>query len=182
MSLSDRGQNMAEFLAFFAAGAYHPAMNATAHILRYREQDCPLTLAEGLAEYYAANANKIARPADLPPESAALFRNHDMCHVIFGLDTSFVDEAMADTRTMLSCDVGAAQYALYLGADPQAQKILKEVGVLAFVTGTLQAVPRICRAVVEAFRMKKKWPWEPPESFQARAIGELRAEFGIRVI
>ena len=110
-------------------------MYATAHNLRYREQDCPLTLAEGLAEYYAANEGVIARAADLPPDSAALFRSHDMCHVIFGLDTTLEDEAMADTRTMMSCDVGAARYAVYLGLDPQAQKILKDVGIVGFVWG-----------------------------------------------
>jgi len=157
-------------------------MDATAHGLRYREQDCPLTLAEGLAEYYAANEGIIARPADLPPASAALFKSHDMCHVIFGLDTTLADEAMADTRTMLSCDVGPAKYALYLGADPQAQKILKDVGLGGFLWGMLKALPRMGRAVVEAFRMKKKWPWQPPDSFQSRSLGELRSEFGIRVI
>ena len=150
--------------------------------LRYREQNSLQTLAEGLAEYYAANEGKIARPSDLPPSSAALFRCHDMCHVIFGLDTTLADEAMADARTMLSCDVGPSKYVRYLGADPQAQKILKEIGPLAFVTGTLQAVPRMCRAVAEAWRMKKKWPWEPPATFMSRPIGELRREFGIRVI
>ena len=150
--------------------------------LHYREQDSRQTLAEALAEYYAANEGIIARPADLPPDSAALFKNHDMCHVIFGLDTTLADEAMSDTRTMLSCDVGAAKYALYLGADPQAQKILKEVGLAGFLLGTVKAVPRICRAAVEAFRMKKKWPWEPPASYQSRTLGELRREFGIRVI
>lgn len=159
--------------------AYDVSMDRQLH---YREQDSRQTLAEALSEYYAANEGIIARPADLPPDSAALFKSHDMCHVIFGLDTSFVDEAMADTRTMLSCDVGAAKYALYLGADPQARKILKQVGVLAFVMGTLRAIPRICRAVVDAFRMKRKWPWEPPASFQSRTLGELRSEFGIRVI
>ena len=150
--------------------------------LHYREQDSRQTLAEALAEYYAANEGIIARPADLPSDSAALFKSHDMCHVIFGLDTTLADEAMADTRTMLSCDVGAAKYALYLGADPQARKILKEVGLAGFLLGTVRAVPRMLRAVVEAFRMKKKWPWEPPDSFQFRPLGELRREFGIRVI
>ena len=157
-------------------------MYATAHNLRYREQDCPLTLAEGLAEYYAANEGVIARAADLPPDSAALFRSHDMCHVIFGLDTTLEDEAMADTRTMMSCDVGAARYAVYLGLDPQAQKILKDVGIVGFVWGTMKALPRMFHAMIDAWRMKKKWPWKPPESFQSRRLGELRAEFGIRVI
>jgi hypothetical protein len=43
-------------------------------------------------------------------ESAEPFRSHDICHVIFGLDTTFADEAMVDTRTLLSCDVGVRKY------------------------------------------------------------------------
>jgi len=34
--------------------------------------------------------------------AAALFRSHDICHVIFGLDTVLADEVMADLRTPLS--------------------------------------------------------------------------------
>jgi hypothetical protein len=70
-----------------------------------------MTLAEALVEYYAANAGRVLRPSDLSDESAELFRSHDICHVIFGLDTTFADEAMVDTRTLLSCDVGVRKYA-----------------------------------------------------------------------
>jgi hypothetical protein len=69
-----------------------------------------MSLAEGLMEYYAANTGKVLRPSDLSEESAELFRSHDMCHVIFGLDTTFPDEAIVDTRTLLSCDVGVRKY------------------------------------------------------------------------
>ena len=40
----------------------------------YQCQDSPLTLAEGLEEYYAANVGKVVRPRALPPESYELFR------------------------------------------------------------------------------------------------------------
>ncbi|HLK26181.1 MAG TPA: hypothetical protein VKT30_16110, partial [Caulobacteraceae bacterium] len=70
---------------------------------RYQAQDSQQTLAEGLAEYYAANGARVAAPASLPAESRALFRNHDVCHVVFGLDTTLEDEGMADVRTLLSC-------------------------------------------------------------------------------
>ena len=149
---------------------------------RYQQQDTTQTLAEGLAEYYALNAGVVARPADLSPESAALFRSHDMCHVIFGLDTTFEDEAMADIRTMLSCDVGALHYAAYLASDAQAKKVLKEAGVFAFVWGTIIAAPRLLRALRESFKMTKRWPWRPPEDYQQRALNDLRREYGVRVI
>lgn len=150
--------------------------------MNYQQQDSALTLAEGLKEYYAANAGRVVPPADLPAESVALFRSHDMCHVIFGLDTTLADEALADTRTLFSCDVGVRRYVAYLAQDKQAQSLFKEVGYLASVRVTLRSIPRICRAAAEAWRMKKRWPWLPPESFHSRTLADLRQEFGIRVI
>jgi len=158
-----------------------PAQNPERR-LRYQAQDSAQTLAEGLAEYYAANRGRVTRPADLPPESAALFRSHDMCHVIFGLSTTLADETLADTRTLFSCDVGWRRYARYLGADAQAKALFAEMGWLKGVGITLACLPRIARAGFEALRMTKRWPWEPPESFSRRTLAELRREHGIRVI
>jgi ubiquinone biosynthesis protein Coq4 len=150
--------------------------------LRYQQQDSTQTLAEGLAEYYVANGDKVTRPRDLPEESAKLFRSHDMCHVIFGLDTTIQDEAMADTRTILSCDVGVRRYVDYLRTDAQAKALFKQIGIWTSIITTLQVLPRILRAIAESWRMKKRWPWVPPESFFGRPLAELRREFGIRLI
>jgi hypothetical protein len=155
----------------------HPHPN-----LGYQQQDSTQTLAQGLEEYYAANQGVVVRPRDLPPESSRLFRNHDMCHVIFGLDTTLDDEAMADARTMFSCDVGLRRYAAYLAHDKQAKAIFKELGYAKAVWVSVRAVPRIVRALIEAQRMNKPWPWQPPESYQTRSLGELREEFGICVM
>lgn len=150
--------------------------------LDYQHQDCALTLAQGLAEYYAANEGVVTRPDDLPPESTSLFKGHDTGHVIFGLSTSLQDETMADTRILLSTDAGFWRYSRYIVADKQVQAVFKQVGFGKIVLYTLLTVPRILRAVWEALRMKKRWPWEPPPSFQDRPLAELRREFGIRII
>jgi len=150
--------------------------------LGYQRQDSDQTLAEGLAEYYAANAGRVTPPADLPPDSAALFRSHDICHVIFGLDTSLADETLTDTRTLLSCDVGVRRYAAYLRSDPQAKAILQDLGWFAAVRATLMALPRIARAALEALRMRKRWPWVAPQSYATRTLADLRREYGVRVI
>jgi hypothetical protein len=147
----------------------------------YQVQDSQQTLAEGLEEYYRVNLEVVARPVTLSSESAALFRSHDICHVIFGLDTTLADETMADTRTLLSCDVGWKKYTSYIN-DPLAQAVLKALGIWKTVFVTLRTIPRILRAIVETRRMKKKWPWVPPDSFQKRTLADLRSEFGIRVM
>jgi len=149
---------------------------------RYRQQDSGQTLAEGLEEYYTLNAGVVTRPRELPPESMALFRSHDMCHVIFGLGTSLEDEAVADTRTLLSSDVGMRRYAEYLTQDKQAKAIFARAGYLTVFGATLRAMPRILRAAWECRRTHKRWPWTPPQSHLARPLRELRREYGIRVV
>lgn len=153
-----------------------------ARSLRYQVQDSPQTLAEGLEEYYVANRGIVTPPQNMPPESVALFTDHDTGHVIFGLSTSLEDEAMADTRILLSTDAGFWRYARYITADSQAKAVLKQVGYRKVVLYTLLALPRMLRAVWEAVRTKKRWPWEPPPSFQGRSLAELRREFKIRII
>jgi hypothetical protein len=148
----------------------------------YQKQNSDMNLAEGLMEYYAANTGKVLRPSDLSEESAELFRSHDMCHVIFGLDTTFTDEAIVDTRTLLSCDVGVRKYVHYLTTNPEAKAIFAETGYLKCSWITIFAVPRILRAAWEAWKMPKKWPWTPPPAFQNRTLSDLRHEFGIIVI
>lgn len=148
----------------------------------YQAQNSNQTLIEGLEEYYARNQGRVRRPSDLLPGSAALFRSHDLCHVIFGLDTTLADEAMADVRTLLSCDVSWRRYAGYMTGDPEAKAIFKELGYLRALGITLWVVPRMVRALFEALRMPKRWPWAPPAEFETRALSDLRREHGIRVI
>ena len=162
--------------------ALSPPGRARPYRCRYQEQDSKLTLAEGLAEYYAVNGARVAPPPSLPPESQALFRNHDVCHVIFGLDTTLEDEGMADARTLLSCDVGWRRYARYMTSDPEARAIFKELGYARAVWTTLGILPRLGQAIGEGLRMSKKWPWETPTDHFERPLADLRREYGIRLI
>lgn len=150
--------------------------------LAFQLQDSALTLAQGLEEYYAANVGTVTRPRDLSPESAALFRSHDICHVIFGLNTSLSDEVLADARTLLSCDVGFRRYLRYLSADVQAKALFKEFGYARSLWVTVLAIPRLFRAYLASREMRTKWPWTPPADFERRSLCELRTEFGIRVV
>ncbi len=162
--------------------ALSPSAAAAKRRCRYQEQDSQQTLAEGLAEYYAVNGQRVSPPPSLPPESRALFRNHDVCHVIFGLDTTLADEGMADVRTLLSCDVGWRRYARYMTSDPQAKAIFKELGYARAIWATLIIIPRMMRAIGEAWRTSKRWPWEAPADHFDRPLAALRREYGVRLI
>ena len=64
-------------------------------MLIYQNQDCELTLREGIEVYenYLVENNKIPLK-DL--KDSTLVRDHDASHVIFGLDTSLEEEALLD--------------------------------------------------------------------------------------
>jgi hypothetical protein len=161
-------------LSFSAAAPTRPCA--------YQAQDSRQSLAEGLAEYYAVNGSRVFPPPTLGPESQALFRSHDICHVIFGLDTMLADEGMADVRTLLSCDVGWRKYARYMTSDPEAKAVFKELGYARTLWVTLIIIPRMVRAIWEAWRTSKRWPWEPPASYFERSLADLRREHDIRLI
>lgn len=150
--------------------------------LAYQQQDTRQTLDEALGEYYVANKGRVRPPAELDPDSAELFTSHDMCHVIFGLDTTLADETIADFRTVLGCDVGVLRYSRYLLTNKEAQQIFADLGYATAARSLIVNSPRILAAIAASFRQKKKWPWLPPAEFHGRTLGELRREFGIRVI
>ena len=147
----------------------------------YQRQDSTLTLAQGLDEYYRGHPDLI-RPEGISSESAELFRHHDICHVIFGLDTTMVDEAMADLRTVLSSDVGLHRYLRYLRTNKEAQQIFEEIGYLRALGATVRAIPRFFRALAQALRTRRRWPWDPPQQYLSKQLGSLRARYGIRLL
>jgi len=149
---------------------------------RYQAQGSPQTLAEGLDEYYRLNRGGMFASGALSEESAAQFRRHDICHVMFGLDTTLADEVLVDWRTRLSSDVGWAGYDAVLDRCPEVRPVFKRVGYATIALANLRETARIRRAFAEAARAPKQWPWTPPDAFLERRLGDLRAEFGIRVI
>ena len=70
--------------------------------LRYQQQDCSLTLREGVEEY-RAYLSVIGRKAMTDKEGTRLILEHDVSHVIFGMDTSLEQEAGLDTWVLLGC-------------------------------------------------------------------------------
>src|SRR5262245_43067078 len=60
-------------------------------LLGYKQRDAEMTLGDGLAEYYA-QLPELLDPSSLPAEEAAFFRAHDVTHVVFGCDTSPIEE------------------------------------------------------------------------------------------
>jgi len=142
---------------------------------RYFEPDCPLTLAEGLAELAAANPGLIASD---DPELHDLVRAHDSCHVLFGLGTTIEDEALADTWTLFGSSVTLKQYSAYLKYE-EFTKLMHQTNGWTLLRGTLRSLPRMVRAIWRTRTMTAKWPFFEYAQFLDTPLVTLRRRFNI---
>lgn len=152
--------------------------------LQYQEQDCDLTLREGVAEYHRYLAS-IGRKAMVDPEGSRLILEHDATHVIFGMDTSLEQEAGLDTWLLFGCRYewrylrGYAQLpdikALY-------RALIAEKGWRLFPALYWKCMGLKWRIIRRTRRMTQKWPFQFPEAWLDQSIATLRAQHGIRLL
>jgi hypothetical protein len=148
--------------------------------LAYVHQESSQTLRDGLAEYYATNA-ALLDPAGMSPEIAALFRQHDAAHVVFGCDTSLRGETLVDAATIFGSSLGLRGYLGYLRL-PQVNQIFSQAGYGRIAGELLRCLPDLVRVAARSRRLPRKWPWREYERYLDRPLRELREEFGIRVV
>ena len=162
--------------------ATRPSESAEGGQLAYQTQDTQLTLREGLAEYLASNPDLIDPSTTSTREMGAYFANHDASHVAFGTSTRIADELIQDVWTFFAVDV---KYRNYVGDLVKAQEGLEVAKALPFwgtIRGFFHLLRAMPRLLARSFKMPKKWPWTGWEKYLDRPLGEIRREFGIRVL
>lgn len=156
---------------------------------RYQHADSTQTLREGLAEYHAANPNlfdaeELAQDETLG-ELGKFFAAHDACHVLFGLDTSLPDEALADTWTLVGTDATWKQLWSYFSSEAQRdffRGFLRDVGYGRTLASSLSALPRVAKVVWRSRRMTRKWALYRWTDHLDVPLGELRQRYGIELV
>ena len=153
-------------------------------MLEYQDQNCSLTLQEGLNCYYEAfpESTEIMRDS---MDSGTLLRDHDCTHVIFGLDISIEQESILDTWVLWGSK-WELRYLLGYQKLPQIKQLYKnlvnEIGYFGFIK-ILWKLGGIKRKVMfRTFKMKKKWPFKMPEEYLSMKISDLREMHGIKVL
>lgn len=152
--------------------------------LRYQQQDCQLTLREGVAEYHSY-LRSINRKAMVDGEGSRLILEHDVTHVIFGMDTSLEQEAGLDTWLLFGCQFkwrylrGYSQLpeikALY-------QALIAEGGWRLFLRLYWKCFGLKWRVLRRTRRMSHKWPFQFPEAWLDQPILALRDRHGISIL
>ena len=153
-------------------------------MLEYQDQNCSLTLQEGLNCYYKAFTETTEIFED-NAGSGTLLRDHDCTHVIFGLDISIEQESILDTWVLWGSK-WELRYLLGYQKLPQIKQLYKnlvnEIGYFGFIK-ILWKLGGIKRKVMfRTFKMKKKWPFKMPEEYLSMKISDLREMHGIKVL
>lgn len=150
----------------------------TTPTLHYLKQDSERTLAEGLAEYFAAHQTELS---DRTSSEAAreFFTAHDTAHVVFGCSISLPDEAYLKICSMFGTSEGLGVlrgYALAESKEIYSEFTPREIVQTAF--RSLQIVPR---SIWHCLRMHERWPWRDHQQFLNLPLSTIRGRFGIRV-
>ena len=155
-------------------------MSASSLPAEYIAQGSVQTLRAGIEEYYARNP-ELLDPERMSPEAAALFRQHDAGHVVFGCDTSLRGETLIDTWTILGSTAGIKGYMEYF-RHPQIYQIFEDVGYWHMTVEFLRCLPDICRILLRSRRMTMRWPWAGYPEYLDMPLVEIRTRFNIRVV
>jgi hypothetical protein len=153
--------------------------------MEFLNQDCKLTLREGLDELYRHNPEV----ASVSNVNGKIFTDHELTHVIFGCDTSIIGELMLKPWILLGCNISMAELKEYAG-NPEVQKLNKEGEAL--LGGKFLATVKIVFYYLPQFfwiwfthvrKMSRKWPHSTltDEMMNAR-ICDLRADYNISVL
>tara|TARA_B100000886_G_scaffold183835_1_gene126106 strand:+ start:534 stop:1037 length:504 start_codon:yes stop_codon:yes gene_type:complete len=153
-------------------------------MLDYQNQNCSLTLQEGLECYY----NSFPKSKEIFKDnknSGTLLRDHDCTHVIFGLDISIEQESILDTWVLWGSK-WELKYLLGYQKIPAIKQLfkdlLKEIGYFGLIK-ILWKLGGIKRKVIfRTLKMKKKWPFKMPEHYLDMKISDLRKIHGIKVL
>jgi hypothetical protein len=147
-------------------------------MLRYQARASTQTLAEGVAEYYAAHP-QLSALRGMTPEAQDFFRCHDVAHVVFGCGTSLDDEAVVKLASMFGTTAGLGVlrgYRLH-----ESVQIYKRLPLRAVLATIARSAVIVARTAVRCTRQRARWPWSGFERFLAVPLREIREQFGIQV-
>ena len=149
--------------------------------LPYLEQDCNLTLKEGLEIHYSIDQT-YRENVELVPA----FYNHDIAHVIFGLSTKIEHESLVDTRIIFGTNWGFKKYIADYYNDSNANKIImqifKDIGYIRGIFLSLKSLPSVFNVIIDCMKMNHKWRLNPNEELMNTKLSVLRNKFNIKVI
>jgi ubiquinone biosynthesis protein Coq4 len=147
----------------------------------YLVQDCDISLKEALDRYYAQNPG-FYQPSQLDDDSRKVFFAHDVCHIVFGCDTSLVGEAKVEQWTLNSTNFNFQSYVDTILGTEATRQAVSEISVWQlFIQGFLNIFPLV-KTYVRARQVQPKWDFYNYSGHLDRSIIEIRRAFNIQIV
>ena len=130
-------------------------------MLDFQNQECSLTLREGV-EHYRAYLKKNGKKVLDDQEGSLTILSHDVTHVIYGLDTSLEEEQMLNFWVLFGATYTWKEIMAYNGREEVSdftKDILKEVGLINMVMLTIRSIIPFFQVLRNLRSKKKKWPF-----------------------
>lgn len=163
-----------------AASDVEASGSAAAGGMAYQAQDSPLTLREGLAEYFRRNP-ALMDEAGLPRDLGEGLHSHDIAHVVFGCDTTLVGEVILVRWSLFGVTGSIRPY--LTGLRRRETRGLFRDALARFRPSMLWRLVKFASiAIIRSLRMRERWPFDAYEPYLDQPLGEIRERFGIRVL
>jgi hypothetical protein len=146
---------------------------------RYLDQNSPQTLREAMAEYYRTIPD-LLEPQEMCPGAEMFLRRHDVAHVVFGCDTTYRGETLANTWTVFGSTAGIRGFTELFDYG-ELSRLFAEVGWPRVVLETLRWIWGVLQVIARTWNMPAQWPWKEYELYLDRTLAELRRDFNIAV-
>jgi hypothetical protein len=149
------------------------------HVLKYQHANSTQTLEEGLSEYYASREG-LVRGRGLSPAASEFFRCHDAAHVVFGCNTTLVNELIVKVWSFFGTTGGLGLLRAY--RLPESQEIYEHLKWSDIAVVSVRSVVLFPLVLWHCVRMRKRWPWSEFDEYLVVPLAEIRRKFGITLV
>jgi ubiquinone biosynthesis protein Coq4 len=152
----------------------------------FMNQKCQLTLQEALDKYYQSNPDFFQPKESANDYSKKIFLAHDVCHLVFGCDTSMLGETIITYWIFFGTSIGVRRYATAvintifagIGESKMRGSIMTSLSPKRALE-TLMSTPKIIKTIIKAWKMNKKWDFYNYKPFLDNKLSDIRKEFNI---
>jgi ubiquinone biosynthesis protein Coq4 len=143
-----------------------------------------LTLAKALDEHYKINPQFTPWYKFEAKEARDLIKSHDISHLIFGCDTSYIGEYMVQTwnGSGANLNIPKSEGLKYL-MNKDLRQLVLPTSLFSFAITHIMDFIKVRKLIkTQASLMTKKWEYFQEEPFMDKTIAEIRSEYGIVIL
>jgi hypothetical protein len=143
-----------------------------------------LTLAKALEEHYKINPQFTPWYNCKTVIAKKLIKAHDITHLIFGSDTTFMGETVVQTWAEFGVDINVKfVYRFKYFVDSTARSLIIPKGMFGFMFSNWREVLSLRKQIkAKSKSMTQKWKYFEEEQYMNKTIDEIRAEYGITTL